>query len=568
MDRWHAFAWGGGVAGVLMVFVLLLTQSRTSVLMLLLVAAVVLGIRWRPVGVVVLALFIVGAMLVVIGLFSGTLNDWLTTADAVSRLADTEPNSWSLRVEAWHNALNTIRDYPILGAGLRAFPPVARLNYEFDVIGPDYALRHAHNLWLQAGADLGVVGLAGFSWLTVVLLLLGWAVQRRRRSEERVQLTGIWLGLVVWMGHGMSNAVSLGGRPALVFWLMIGFLVAAWQGDSVGSAMPGSGDGRRGRWPILLGAVALIVLAGFLVGRSPLWSLNRGANMLDRVLLSSPASGGANRRDARLSQALALIESASDLPGVLRRRALAHYEAGDRAQAILLFRQDEGSEGYLVSRGRQLLAEGELAEAERFLHMALEVVPNSGRLACLTGDVYRLNDSFSDALGFYREVPEKAASFGERDARLAECYYQLAVSERQLGNWSAAAEWFGEAADLDPAELSYRVEYGWAFFRSTGEINQAAAIVESALELDPEAAGVMIVLADMYLQAERPQRSLEWSETAVTTAPSDPEAWLRLARAYWTLEQGEEAGEALAEVLRLDPANEAALALQAAWESQ
>jgi tetratricopeptide (TPR) repeat protein/O-antigen ligase len=568
MDRWHAFAWGGGIAGLLMLFMLLLTQSRTSLLVLLLVAAVVVGIRWRPVGVVVLALFIVGGILLVIGLFSGTLGDWLTEADAATRSAGTEPNSWSQRVEVWRNALYMLRDYPLAGAGLSAFAPVAWLNYGFDVIAPDYALRNAHNVWLQAGTDLGLVGFVGFSWLTAVLLLLGWAVRRRRRSEERVQLSGIWLGLVVWMGHGALNVISLGARPALVIWMMIGFLVAAWQGDNMAPTMPESAEKRRVRWPILLGVVVLIVLVGILLVGSPLWSLNRGANMLDRVLLSSPVSTEVTGEEAMLSRALSLIESASDLPGALRRRALARYELGDQPQAVLLFRRDEASEGYLVSRGRQLLAEGRLAEAERFLHMALEVAPDSGRLICLTGDVYRLSDSFFDALGFYREVPERAASFGERDIRLAECYYQLAMFERQLGNWSAAAEWFGKAAGLDPAELSYQVEYGLASFRSTGEINQAAAIVESALESDPEDVQAMIVLADMYLQAERPQRSLEWSESAVMAAPSDPEAWLRLAQAYWALEQGDDARGALAEVLRLDPGNGTGLALQAAWESQ
>jgi O-antigen ligase/tetratricopeptide (TPR) repeat protein len=568
MDRWHAFAWGSGAAGLLMLFLLLLTQSRTSMLTLLLVAAVVVGMRWRPVGVVVLALVIVIGILLVIGLFSGTLGEWLTRADAATRMAGPEPDSWWQRVEIWRNALYMIRDYPMVGAGLRAFGAVARLNYEFDVITPDYALRHAHNLWLQAGADLGLVGFVGFAWLTLVLLLLGWAVQRRRSSDQRTQLTGIWLGLVVWLGHGMWNAISLGTGSALIVWMMIGFLVAAWQGESVAPTLPGPGERRRGRWPILLAAVILMVVVGTLLARSPLWSLNQGANLLDEVLLSSPLPAEAGREDPRLSRALALIESASDLPGALRRRALAHYEAGNQAQAILLFRQDEASEGYLVSRGRQLLAEGDLAEAERFLQMALEVAPDSGRLVCLTGDVYRLKDSFFEALGFYREVPERAESFGGRDVRLAECYYQLAVYERQLGNWSAAAEWFGRAAGLAPVELSYQVEYGWAFFRSTGEINQAAAIVESVLESDPEAVHPMIVLADMYLEAERPQRSLEWSESAVAIAPSDPEAWLRLAQAYWALEQGDDARGALAEVLRLDPANEVALALQAAWESQ
>jgi cytochrome c-type biogenesis protein CcmH/NrfG len=136
-----------------------------------------------------------------------------------------------------------------------------------------------------------------------------------------------------------------------------------------------------------------------------------------------------------------------------------------------------------------------------------------------------------------------------------------------LGRWDAAAEWLGAAAALDPTQLLYQVEYGWALFQATGELSQAVAIEESVLESNPGAVDVILILADIYLQAERPQKGLEWSETAVAAAPADPETWLRLARAYWMLEQGADAQQALVEVLRLDPENSQALTWQREWES-
>lgn len=569
MDRWYAVAWVSAAGGLLMFLLLLLSQARTSLLALLFVAAVVAGTRWRPARVVVLALMIVAGLLLTIGLVSGNLGDWLTSADDVTRSAGTEPDSWPQRTESWRNALLVMRDYPVVGAGLGTFEDVARLNYGFDSVSPGDELRNANNLWLQVGSDFGLVGFVGFAWLTLVLLLLGWAVLRRR-GEERILLTGIWLGLVVWLGHGVTNALSLGTGSATVIWLMMAFLVAAWQGDEQPPAQkaPRSGKTARGRWPSLLAVYLLATLAAILVSQSPIWSLNRGANLLDGVLLSDSGTAAVDGNRAQLARASSLINAAADLNGALRRRALVSYELGDDTQAITLLRQDDESEGYLVSRARQFLADGELVEAERFLQMARQVVPGSGRLVCLMGDVCRLDDRPYDALTFYRQVPEMSASFGGRNARLAECMYQLGASERWLGNWGAAADGLGVASQLNPTESAYRVEYGSAVFRSTGDINQAASIIESVLESNPDDLHVMLVLADMYLQAERPQRSLEWSERAVGLEPSEPAPWLRVAQAYWAVEQEDQARQALAEVLTLDPTNEVALSLQAAWNSQ
>ena len=63
--------------------------------------------------------------------------------------------SWTTRLELWRAAGQMLADYPALGAGLYTFYPVTKANYVFQVVGFDSDLRHAHNLWLQAGASFG-----------------------------------------------------------------------------------------------------------------------------------------------------------------------------------------------------------------------------------------------------------------------------------------------------------------------------------------------------------------------------------------------------------------------------
>lgn len=569
MDRWQGLAWLGGAIALLMVVLLLLTQSRTAVLVLVLVGGMVLGVRRRGVGVIMLALLIVASILLLIGLLSSSLTDWMVSLDRASRSVGTVAVSWLNRVEIWQNALKTIRDYPVVGSGIGAFEQVSWYNYAYATVRTDYPLDHAHNLWLQAGVDLGLVGLFAFGWMTLILLLLGWAVRRRHQSEEGILLTGIWLGLLAWMGHGFMNAIALGSRPALIVWVMIGILVGSWP---VEEELPAEGNEKEERksralpWPgLIMGLVLLLYAAAFFSGSSA-WSLNRGAILLDRVALKDNTVSDSELDESQaLPEAIELLESASSLPGSLRRQALAHYEAGNTMQAIVLFQQDEEVESYLVSRVRQMIYQERFAEAQDFLSMGLSVMPSSGRLTCLAGDTYRLGENLSRAWEFYQQMPEMAPSFGEHLVEQASCFYQLGLFEKQRGSWEAAARSFGLASNLDPEQPAYPAEYGWALFQATGELAEPVAIEEAILEKDPGAVPVMLILADMYLQADRPQKSFEWSENAVAVAPMETKAWLRLAQAEWALGQPEAALQALDQVLRLDPGNVRALALQSEW---
>lgn len=560
MNHWQALAWSSACLAVLMALLLLLTGSRTAIVVTVLVGGLVGAVRQRGLGVVMLGIAVVGCILLLIGLLSGSLSGWMASLDTIGQPPGTPPTAWLEREETWRNALYAIRDYPVVGSGVGAFAPVAWLNYGFDSLACDTSLDHVSNLWLQAGVDLGLMGLFAFGWMTLVLLLLGWTVQRRCQTDDRVVLTGMWLGLVAWIGHGMVDAVPLGTWPAMAVWAMMGLLVAAWAGER---ALEVQEERVRRNWwrPLILAAT--VVLVASWVGRSPVWALNRGANMLDAALLGD--------EQGDLAEALVLVNAAAadapSLPGTLRRRALAYYESGERAEAIALFRQDDEAERFLVSRTRWLLAEGSLAKATDLLRVGLEVAPESGRLTCLMGDACLAAGSTSEALRYYGRVPEIAASFGEHTVILAGCYYRLGLLEKRFGRWSRAAESFGAAAALDPGVIPYQVEYGWALFQATGELSQAVTIEETALEAEPGALDVIMILADIYLQADRPKKGLEWSQNAVEAAPAAPEAWLRLAQAHWLSGQWDEARQALAEVLRLDPENQAGAALQAEWGS-
>jgi tetratricopeptide (TPR) repeat protein len=562
MSHWQVYAGAGFLAALVILFALVLTQSRTALVMLISTGAIVTGFRSRPVGVLAIALFVTTGMLLLIGVFSGRLDAWIGIIDSIGRPPGAELTAWPQRVELWRNALLGLRDYPLTGAGLGTFMQVASTNYGFHTLTPDSIPATVPNLWLQAGVDLGLLGFIAFAWLTVIILLMGWKI-RLRRNSERLLLTGFWLGLLGWMGHGLLTGVWLTERLGVLVWIAIGVLLGGWLG---GDELPPLARDRRrlvqGGWAA--GSLLVAGIFGWLF-LSPVWSLNRGAHLLDRVLGDS--SLASDERTRLLVDAQSLLDESGDLPGAVRRRALVDYELGNTTRAVGEFRRDPDAEAFLWSRARWLLEEGRLVEAGRLLRVAMAAVPDSADLSCLSGDVaWARGDPFAALEQYRRGLEPRPVVDGAMEVR-AQCYEGFAVLTESLGWWDEAARSLARVSGLEPGKLDYQRRYGWALYKSTGEIGEPVAIEEAALRAQPDTISTMMTLIDIYLDADRPQKALDWSQTAVDTDNTNPEAWLRLAMAYHALDESDQAHSALAEVLRLDPSNLAAMTLRAEWPS-
>ena len=553
MGHWQLWTWAGVVVALLMSVVLVLTQSRTAMLVALLVVGLRLSVRRRIAAVLLVALAITIGVLLLIGLVSGRLGPWMTVFDSLGRSAESAPTSWPSRVEAWQNAVLAIRDYSTTGVGLNAFGPVAWLNYAFDKSAAVVSLTDARNVWLQAGVDLGLVGLVAFLWFSIVILLFGWVVQRRRGMDERLVMGGMWLSVLAWFLYGTLNVVGLGTAPTTFIWMLLGVLIGTW-GSEGGTIVQGT---RRSMWwAWLLGALVLVV-AGLGLRQSPAWALNRGANILDRALL--------NGTERPLPEALDWLRSAGRLSGVVRRQAMANYALGNREQAVILLGMDSDPAGYLYSRVRLSIEDGNLEQAEDLALVGLEVAPESGRLTCLLADAYRLDRNPIEALRYYKMTPELASSFGDNPTELAACYRELGTLEGALGWWQDAADHLGAAANLVAEEPGYALEQAWALFQATGELSEAVSIVEGVAAAEPESLDPLLLLADMYLAAGRGQKALEWGQAALTVAPASADAWVRLAQAYWLLNRQGEAQQALAEALQYQPDHVLGQALRVEW---
>lgn len=201
------------------------------------VLGVVLLLRSRgvwlaiPLGVILAAglmrpRFLAVFPLVVAGLWLGMSNGWL------ARMTETMFRSDPLgglagRLEIWSSAVSALHDFPVTGSGFGAWTQVAALLYPYqlpELRAPEVSIPHAHNLFLQVGVDLGVLGLVAYAALVGLSLWMARSAQLRWRNQDRSDLSslafGVLAGQFILLFHGLFDAVTWGTKPAALAWVL------------------------------------------------------------------------------------------------------------------------------------------------------------------------------------------------------------------------------------------------------------------------------------------------------------------------------------------------------------
>jgi putative inorganic carbon (HCO3(-)) transporter len=226
----------GALAGatLFMVTILVLTQSRGGYLgfaaglgaMLFVVAPR----RWR------IGLATIGLLMLIAGALWLVLNPGLLAAENSSALSvESAISTWEGRTEVWSRALYGIQDFPFTGMGMNTFRRVVHVLYPLFMIGPDSDIAHAHNEFLQAALDLGVPGLIAFLALYLgagAMLYTVWSRARKILPDARVLravVLGLGAGLLAHAVYGMTDAVALGSKPGVLFWMMLGLIAGLHQ---------------------------------------------------------------------------------------------------------------------------------------------------------------------------------------------------------------------------------------------------------------------------------------------------------------------------------------------------
>lgn len=204
-------------------------------------AALAMGIalprraRW---GVLLVIVLIVGGIgLYAAGLLPGAITARLTGFAEYVRFEDVRgvginDANYSIveRFAHWQAALEMFRHNLWTGVGFGTYEPAYA---RFALINWPYALGHAHNYYLTVAAETGLIGLAAYALLWVVVFWQTWQATRRSRGLARgaaVGLLGAWTHLSVH--HLLDNLYV--NNVHLVIGVMLGMLAFLLQQTSKG----------------------------------------------------------------------------------------------------------------------------------------------------------------------------------------------------------------------------------------------------------------------------------------------------------------------------------------------
>jgi putative inorganic carbon (HCO3(-)) transporter len=133
-------------------------------------------------------------------------------------------NGMEERVEIWSGALRGIQAFAVTGMGMNTFRKMAPVLAPALVADPDAIMPpHAHNHLLQVALDLGVPGLIAYTsmWLVTACLLV---IAYRRSTDRNLRAfaAGLGAGLIAHFVFGVTDAIPLGAKVGILFWLAVG----------------------------------------------------------------------------------------------------------------------------------------------------------------------------------------------------------------------------------------------------------------------------------------------------------------------------------------------------------
>jgi putative inorganic carbon (HCO3(-)) transporter len=202
-------AWLGGIAGLAALCIL---------------AGLVSSRRWVRRAALLLPVVILVAAFAGLLIVGPARLQQALAASEVSQLVGTI--GLSGRGEIWQRAIYAIQDFPFTGVGLGAFRRVVHLLYPLFAIGPEIDIAHAHNIFLQVGLDLGLVGLAAYIALLLISFGVVWSVMRRGPEWARLWAIALAAGLIGLHVFGLTDALALGSKPGIAFWMALGLIAA------------------------------------------------------------------------------------------------------------------------------------------------------------------------------------------------------------------------------------------------------------------------------------------------------------------------------------------------------
>lgn len=135
--------------------------------------------------------------------------------------------SSEMRLAIWESSVAMILDHPILGIGWGAYRFVYP-EYDFYINDPSVIIYHAHNMYLNYAAEIGVIGAMAYFWFFFGTMLAAFfaAGQAESSLARRFEL-GVGLALVTVALGGLTDDVVFNIPTSMLLWMGCALAMAA-----------------------------------------------------------------------------------------------------------------------------------------------------------------------------------------------------------------------------------------------------------------------------------------------------------------------------------------------------
>ncbi len=343
------------------------------------------------------------------------------------------------RLVFYRDALKMILDHPLLGVGIGNFGSVHPLYRSMpETLDPEaHILEHAHNDYLELGAEIGLPGLFGLLWLLCAFF---------RRMLQPGSGSALSYGFAASVGAVAVNSLFSFGLhdpiPLAAFWLCTAFALRVDEGQL-------SKTHQRVRtipnaWPPLWAVLLVLPTLGGLLYASlrPLVAdayLSRGDKLF---------------KAGRLYQSMPPLEFAARLAPARReaqhKLAQAYLFAGRHREAVAVLdaylRSDPYNYETLYVKGMYAEQGGDVGGALKAYEKAREVYPLYSKPLQRIGVIREGRGDFQGAMAAYREAIRLNPAF-------AGASNNLAVLLSSQGNLDEAVQVWEEGAKRNPDDL-------------------------------------------------------------------------------------------------------------------
>lgn len=189
-----------------------------------------------------------------------------------------------------------------------------------------------------------------------------------------------------------------------------------------------------------------------------------------------------------------------------RDAALHEWQQAQRAQV--------GQAAAHVNLGVLHAERGEIEQADRQLAIAVRLNPSFVPAWVNRADLAR-------AVGDEARVAELLRAGLAREPDAAELHHVLGLHLVRIGRLDEAIASLARADEQAPERARFGYVHGVAL-HSAGRIDRALEVLEAARQRHPRDVAILIALATIERDADRPAAALRWARAALEVSPDDP----------------------------------------------